>query len=62
VRGHCHDYLAMELDFSRPGVLEVDMRTKYVKSMVTISRLIFMKGSFFLCILASNRTQISTCY
>jgi len=33
VRGHRHDYLAMELDFSRPGVLQVDM-TKYVKSMV----------------------------
>jgi hypothetical protein len=33
VRGHRHDYLAMVLDYSRPGVLQVDM-TKYVKSMI----------------------------
>jgi hypothetical protein len=33
VRGHRHDYLAMVLDYSRPGVLTVDM-TKYVTSMV----------------------------
>jgi hypothetical protein len=24
VQGHCHDYLAMILDFSIPGVLQVD--------------------------------------
>jgi hypothetical protein len=33
VRGLRHDYLAMVLDFSSPGVLTLDM-TKYVKSMV----------------------------
>ena len=33
VRGYRHDYLAMVLDYSRPGVLQVDM-TKYVKSMI----------------------------
>ena len=33
VRGHRHDYLAMVLDYSSPGVLKLDM-TKYVKSMV----------------------------
>jgi hypothetical protein len=33
VRGHRHDYLAMVLDFSRPGVLQVDM-TNYVKAMI----------------------------
>ena len=32
-RGHKHDYLAMVLDYSTPGVLKVDM-TAYVKSMV----------------------------
>ncbi len=32
-RGHKHDYLAMILDYSTPGVLKVDM-TSYVKSMV----------------------------
>ena len=25
VRGHRHDYLAMVLDYSRPGVLQVNM-------------------------------------
>ncbi|KAI2506113.1 Reverse transcriptase (RNA-dependent DNA polymerase) [Fragilaria crotonensis] len=33
VRGHRHDYLAMVLDYSSPGVLKLDM-TKYVKTMV----------------------------
>ena len=33
VRGLSHDYLAMVLDYSCPGVLRVDM-TKYVKAMV----------------------------
>lgn len=33
VRGHRHDYLAMILDYSIPGVLQVDM-TNYVKSMI----------------------------
>jgi len=33
VRGHWHDYLAMVLDYSVPGVLKVDM-TKYLKSMI----------------------------
>ena len=33
VRGTRHDYLAMVLDYSIPGVLKVDM-TEYVKSMV----------------------------
>ena len=33
VRGKRHDYLAMVLDYSLPGVLKVDM-TKYVKDMV----------------------------
>ena len=33
VRGHRHDYLAMVLDYSFPGVLQIDM-TNYVKSMV----------------------------
>ena len=33
VRGHRHDYLAMVLDFSIPGVLQVDM-VSYVKSMI----------------------------
>jgi hypothetical protein len=33
VRGHRHDYLAMVLDYSNPGVLKLDM-TKYVKMMV----------------------------
>ena len=33
VRGKRHDYLAMILDFSIPGVLQVDM-TPYVKSMI----------------------------
>ena len=33
VRGHRHDYLAMILDFSVPGVLQIDM-TPYVKSMI----------------------------
>jgi hypothetical protein len=34
VQGHRHDYLAMVLDYSSPGVLQVDM-TNYVKAMVT---------------------------
>jgi hypothetical protein len=33
VRGHRHDYLALVLDYSIPGVLKVDM-TKFVKSMI----------------------------
>ena len=33
VRGTRHDYLAMILDFSTPGMLKVDM-TRYVKSMI----------------------------
>ena len=33
VRGHKHDYLAMDLNFSEKGVLQVDMRT-YVKNMI----------------------------
>ena len=33
IRGHRHDYLAMTMDYSSPGVLKLDM-TKYVKSMV----------------------------
>jgi len=33
MRGKKHDYLAMTLDYSLPGVLRVDM-TKYVKSMI----------------------------
>jgi hypothetical protein len=33
VRGHRHDYLAMVLDFSIPGVVKVDM-TAYIKGMV----------------------------
>ena len=33
VRGHKHDYLAMDLNFSEKGVLQVDMRT-YVKTMI----------------------------
>ena len=33
VRGHRHDYLAMILDYSSPGVMKVDM-TNYVKSMI----------------------------
>jgi hypothetical protein len=33
VRGKKHDYLAMTLDYSNPGVLKVDM-TAYVKSMI----------------------------
>jgi hypothetical protein len=33
VRGKRHDYLAMVLDFTIPGVLQIDM-TDYVKSMV----------------------------
>ena len=33
IRGHKHDYLAMDLDFSEKGVLKVDMRT-YVKNMI----------------------------
>ena len=33
MRGKKHDYLAMTLDYSIPGVLRVDM-TKYVKSMI----------------------------
>ena len=32
-RGHRHNYLAMVLDFSRPGVLQLDT-TNYVKGMV----------------------------
>ena len=32
-RGHRHDYLAMVLDYSRPGVLQIDM-TSYVKGMI----------------------------
>jgi hypothetical protein len=32
-RGHRHDYLAMVLDYSRPGVLQIDM-TDYVKGMI----------------------------
>ena len=33
VQGHGHDYLAMMLDFSCPGVMRVDM-TSYVKLMI----------------------------
>lgn len=33
VRGHRHDYLAMVLDYTSPGVLKLDM-TQYVKTMV----------------------------
>ena len=33
VQGKRHDYLAMTLDFSIPGVLQVDM-ILYVKSMI----------------------------
>ena len=33
VRGHKHDYLAMDLNFSEKGVLQVDMRS-YVKNMI----------------------------
>jgi hypothetical protein len=33
IRGNHHDYLAMILDFSIPGVLQVDM-TPYVESMI----------------------------
>jgi hypothetical protein len=33
VRGHRHDYLAMWLDYSTPGVLKLDM-TYYVKAMI----------------------------
>ena len=33
VRGKQHDYLAMNLDYSIPGQVKVDM-TKYVKSMI----------------------------
>jgi hypothetical protein len=33
IHGNHHDYLAMILDFSIPGVLQVDM-TLYVKSMI----------------------------
>ena len=33
VRGNRHDYLAMILDFSIPGILQIDM-TPYVKSMI----------------------------
>jgi hypothetical protein len=33
VRGHKHDYLAMTLDFTIPGVLQVDM-TQYVSKMI----------------------------
>jgi hypothetical protein len=33
IRGNRHDYLAMILDFSIPGILQVDM-TPYVKSMI----------------------------
>ena len=33
VRGTRHDYLAMILDYSTPGILKVDM-TRYVKSMI----------------------------
>lgn len=33
VRGQRHDYLAMVLDYSRPGMLQMDM-TNYVKSMI----------------------------
>jgi hypothetical protein len=33
VRGNKHDYLAMTLDFSIPGVVRVDM-TSYVKKMI----------------------------
>lgn len=33
MRGQLHDYLAMNLDYSIPGVLQVDM-TQYVKYMV----------------------------
>jgi hypothetical protein len=46
VRGVCHDYLAMELNFSIPGVLQVDM-TKYVKSMVNdFPEMLEGKGTF----------------
>jgi hypothetical protein len=34
VRGNRHDYLAMVLNDSRPGALQVDM-TKYGKSMIS---------------------------
>jgi hypothetical protein len=33
IRGNCHDYLTMILDFLIPGVLQVNM-TLYVKSMI----------------------------
>ena len=33
MHGNKHDYLAMTLDYSLPGMLRVDM-TKYVKSMI----------------------------
>jgi hypothetical protein len=33
VQGHCHDYLAMILNFLIPGVLQVDM-TPDVRSMI----------------------------
>ena len=33
VRGHRHDYLAMVLDYTNPGVLKIDM-TKYVKAKI----------------------------
>jgi hypothetical protein len=34
VQGHCHDYLAMILNFSIPGMLQVLDMTPYVKSMI----------------------------
>ena len=33
VRGKCHDYLAMVLDYNEPGVVKVDM-VDYIKNMV----------------------------
>ena len=34
VHGHRHDYLAMVLDYSLPGVLRVDMTSYVKKSML----------------------------
>jgi hypothetical protein len=33
IRGNCHNYLAMILNFLIPGMLQLDL-TKYVKSMI----------------------------
>jgi hypothetical protein len=33
IQGNCHNYLAMILDFSIQGILQVDM-TPYIKSMI----------------------------